>query len=181
MADGTAQQCGRVGSCHIYLKPFHPAFFNGFERLFVFITIMGILCPPNHVRKRTHHIISPRLPQFYPYPRLYDHDATRQLPDPPFPYHSHAIRTLVQLLGKRVFFRADRCHVCRSVYRKSSLIIGYIGFLLGTLACGFAPTYGLCLHPGSWQVYLEALSAHRYFQSSLTCLHMKEEDGQWEP
>jgi MFS transporter, DHA1 family, inner membrane transport protein len=29
--------------------------------------------------------------------------------------------------------------------RKRSLIIAYIGFLLGTLACGFAPTYGLLL------------------------------------
>ena len=29
--------------------------------------------------------------------------------------------------------------------RKSSLVIAYSGFLLGTLACGFAPTYGLLL------------------------------------
>jgi DHA1 family inner membrane transport protein len=29
--------------------------------------------------------------------------------------------------------------------RKTSLIVAYIGFLLGTLACGFAPTYGLLL------------------------------------
>lgn len=29
--------------------------------------------------------------------------------------------------------------------RKSSLVIAYGGFLLGTLACGFAPTYGLLL------------------------------------
>lgn len=29
--------------------------------------------------------------------------------------------------------------------RKKSLIIAYIGFLLGTLACGIAPTYGLLL------------------------------------
>lgn len=29
--------------------------------------------------------------------------------------------------------------------RKKILLIGYVGFLLGTLACGFAPTYGLLL------------------------------------
>ena len=29
--------------------------------------------------------------------------------------------------------------------RKKSLILAYIGFLLGTIACGFAPTYGLLL------------------------------------
>lgn len=29
--------------------------------------------------------------------------------------------------------------------RKRSLIIAYIGFLIGTIACGFAPTYGLLL------------------------------------
>ncbi len=29
--------------------------------------------------------------------------------------------------------------------RKKSLIFGYIGFLLGTIACGLAPTYGLLL------------------------------------
>ena len=29
--------------------------------------------------------------------------------------------------------------------RKKSLLFAYIGFLLGTLACGFAPTYGLLL------------------------------------
>lgn len=29
--------------------------------------------------------------------------------------------------------------------RKTSLVIAYIGFLIGTLACGFAPTYGLLL------------------------------------
>jgi len=29
--------------------------------------------------------------------------------------------------------------------RKSSLVLAYSGFLLGTLACGFAPTYGLLL------------------------------------
>jgi predicted MFS family arabinose efflux permease len=29
--------------------------------------------------------------------------------------------------------------------RKKVLLFGYIGFLLGTLACGFAPTYGLLL------------------------------------
>ncbi|HEX6429562.1 MAG TPA: hypothetical protein VF008_17840, partial [Niastella sp.] len=36
MADGTAPQCGRVGSCHIYLKkPFELVF----KRLFCFIAI----------------------------------------------------------------------------------------------------------------------------------------------
>jgi hypothetical protein len=36
MADGTAQQCGRVGSCHIYLKkPFELVF----KRLFYFIAM----------------------------------------------------------------------------------------------------------------------------------------------
>ena len=29
--------------------------------------------------------------------------------------------------------------------RKKSLILAYVGFVLGTLACGFAPTYGLLL------------------------------------
>ena len=29
--------------------------------------------------------------------------------------------------------------------RKRSIVIAYVGFLLGTLACGFAPTYGLLL------------------------------------
>jgi hypothetical protein len=34
MADGTAPQCGRVGSCHIYLKkPFRN------ERLFYFLSV----------------------------------------------------------------------------------------------------------------------------------------------
>ena len=29
--------------------------------------------------------------------------------------------------------------------RKKILLLGYSGFLLGTIACGFAPTYGLLL------------------------------------
>lgn len=34
MADGTAPKCGRVGSCHIYFKPFRFS-----ERLFLFLVI----------------------------------------------------------------------------------------------------------------------------------------------
>jgi hypothetical protein len=30
MADGTAQKCGRVGSCHIYLKSLSSLFLKGF-------------------------------------------------------------------------------------------------------------------------------------------------------
>ncbi|HEX6426881.1 MAG TPA: hypothetical protein VF008_04310, partial [Niastella sp.] len=41
MADGTAPQCGRVGSCHIYLKkPFELVF----KRLFCFIAIPSAEC-----------------------------------------------------------------------------------------------------------------------------------------
>jgi hypothetical protein len=34
MADGTAPQCGRVGSCHIHLNPgFYPGFFFAFRSI----------------------------------------------------------------------------------------------------------------------------------------------------
>jgi hypothetical protein len=33
MADGTAQKCGRVGSCHIHLKPF--SLLKGFFILYI--------------------------------------------------------------------------------------------------------------------------------------------------
>ncbi|HNF02423.1 MAG TPA: hypothetical protein PLH62_08540, partial [Ferruginibacter sp.] len=44
MADGTAPQCGRVGSCHIHLKPF--SFLRGFFILYP--TAKPELCLKNY-------------------------------------------------------------------------------------------------------------------------------------
>ncbi|MDB5202647.1 MAG: hypothetical protein JWQ27_2056 [Ferruginibacter sp.] len=44
MADGTAQQCGRVGSCHILLKAFQET-----ERLFYFQDVFSNPLPANPV------------------------------------------------------------------------------------------------------------------------------------
>jgi hypothetical protein len=57
MADGTAQQCGRVGSCHIYLKMPHICLWGIF-----------ILCLPEIAARFTPHAASPKAQKFSVFP-----------------------------------------------------------------------------------------------------------------
>jgi len=55
--------------------------------------------------------------------------------------------------------------------RKKILLVGYIGFLLGTIACGFAPSYHLLL--------VARLVAGVFGGLFLMYLHTKEEALPW--
>ena len=59
MADGTAQKCGRVGSCHIYLK--NPCVYN--VRVFLCVIYFGS-CPRNAAHWRQVKVLSKTVEQF---------------------------------------------------------------------------------------------------------------------
>lgn len=63
--------------------------------------------------------------------------------------------------------------------RKKVLLFVYVGFLLGTIACGVAPTYTLLITARIVAGFFGGIIGGRFFQLFLTFSLMNEEEWRW--
>jgi MFS transporter, DHA1 family, inner membrane transport protein len=144
MADGTAPQCGRVGSCHILLKAFQ-FILRGF---FVFVAITLNLCQYRKPMTRNEKIILFLLASLN-FTHLLDFMIMMPLSNYLIPYFkitAMQFSILVACYSVSAFVSGlVIAMVIDRLDRKKSLLFAYAGFVVGTIACGFAPTYGLLL------------------------------------